>query len=133
MTDEPSLDELREQKVNKLQGEPSSEADSPADPVAITSQSDLDETVAAHHVVLADFYADWCGPCKMLEPIVESIAKDTPATVAKIDVDTNQPLAAAFGVRGVPTLVLFANGEPVEQLVGVQDEGRLRSLIERYQ
>jgi len=81
---------------------------------------------------LVDFYADWCGPCQMLEPVVESIAADTDATVAKVDVDANQGLAAEYGVRGVPTLVLFADGEPAERLVGMQDEARLRSAIEEY-
>jgi len=81
---------------------------------------------------LVDFYADWCGPCQMLEPVVESIAADTDATVAKVDVDANRGLAAEYGVRGVPTLLLFADGEPVERLVGMQDESRLRSAIEEH-
>jgi len=104
----------------------------PNEPVHIDGQSDLDATVDENGVVLADFYADWCGPCKMLEPVVETIAAETDAAVAKVDVDANQPLAAEYGVRGVPTLVLFADGEPVERLVGVQDESRLRTTVESY-
>ena len=104
----------------------------PSEPIHVTSQSHLDELVADHDVVLVDFYADWCGPCKMLEPTVETLARETPATVAKVDVDANQALAAQFGVRGVPTLVLFAGGEQVEQVSGVRGEAELRSLIERY-
>ncbi|MBX0293299.1 thioredoxin [Haloarcula nitratireducens] len=114
--------------------EPSTDSNSqsPAEPVAIDGQAALDEFVAENDVVLADFYADWCGPCKMLEPTVEGLAADTDAAVAKVDVDANQPLAQAYGVRGVPTLVLFAGGEKVEEVVGVQSEDQLRSLIERY-
>ncbi|AHG03797.1 thioredoxin [Halobacterium sp. DL1] len=103
----------------------------PTEPVSIDSQAELDDLVA-DGVVLADFYADWCGPCQMLAPVVDTLAAETDATVAKVDVDANQQLAAAYGVRGVPTLVLFAGGEQVEELVGVQDEARLRSLIEDY-
>ncbi|MBV0923839.1 thioredoxin [Halomicroarcula limicola] len=114
--------------------EPSTDSNgrSPAEPVAIDGQAALDEFVAENDVVLADFYADWCGPCKMLEPTVERLAADTDAAVAKVDVDANQPLAQAYGVRGVPTLILFAGGEKVEEVVGVQSGDRLRSLIERY-
>jgi len=101
-------------------------------PVAVNGASELDELVASGGVVLADFYADWCGPCKALEPVVERIAETTEATVAKVDVDANQPLASSYGVRGVPTLVLFADGEQVEQVVGAQPEPQLRELVEGY-
>mgnify|MGYP006274788027 FL=1 len=111
-----------------------SEADTAAtnEPVYIDGQSQLDDLVTTEDVVLTDFYADWCGPCQMLEPIVETLAAETDATVAKVDVDANQQLAAAYGVRGVPTLVLFADGEQVEELVGVKGEDQLRALIENY-
>ncbi|WP_248515838.1 thioredoxin [Salinarchaeum laminariae] len=101
-------------------------------PVAVNGQNDLEELVDQGGVVLADFYADWCGPCQMIAPVVEELAAETEATVAKIDVDANQPLAAAYGVRGVPTLVLFAEGEQVEEIVGVQSKDQLASLIDRY-
>ncbi|WP_123538456.1 thioredoxin [Halosimplex salinum] len=104
----------------------------PTEPVHVDGGDELDELVAESGVVLADFYADWCGPCRMLEPVVETLAEETDAAVAKIDVDANQPLAGTYGVRGVPTLVLFADGEQVEEMVGVQGEDQLRSVIERY-
>jgi len=102
------------------------------EPVHVEGQSQLDELVDTGGVVLADFYADWCGPCQMLEPVVEKLAAETDATVAKVDVDANQRLASAYGVRGVPTLVLFADGEQVEEIVGLQGEDQLRSMIENY-
>jgi len=108
------------------------DAESPAEPVPVDSGAALDELVETHDVVLVDFYADWCGPCKMLEPVVERLAEETDATVAKVDVDANQQLAGAYGVRGVPTLVLFAGGSQVEEMVGVQPEGQLRSTVESY-
>jgi len=110
----------------------SESTDAPTEPIHVDGKASLEALVAENDVVLAAFYADWCGPCQMLEPIVERLAADTDAAVAKVDVDANQPLAAEFGVRGVPTLVLFADGEQVEEIVGVQGEDRLRSLIERY-
>lgn len=104
----------------------------PDKPMAVDSQAEFDELVASHDVVLADFYADWCGPCRMIEPVVETLAADTPALVAKVDVDANQQLARTYGVRGVPTLVLFADGTQVEKVVGVESEAKLRSLIETH-
>jgi thioredoxin 1 len=106
--------------------------ETPSEPFAVEGSEQLDDAVAEYDVVLADFYADWCGPCKMIEPVVESIAAETDAVVAKVDVDVNQQLAAGYGVRGVPTLVLFAGGEQVEKVVGVQGEDQLRALVERY-
>ncbi|SHG94799.1 thioredoxin [Halobaculum gomorrense] len=103
-----------------------------SEPLHINGHSKLDEIVAEHDVVLTDFYADWCGPCQMLEPVVEHLAVETNAAVAKVDVDANQQLASVYGVRGVPTLILFADGGQVEEIVGVQGEEQLRSLIGRY-
>jgi thioredoxin 1 len=131
MTDE-ELEEIRAQKRDELLNEPEgSDEASPSEPVHISGSADLEETVSGG-VVLADFYADWCGPCKMLEPVVAELAAETDATVAKIDVDANQQLAQQYGVQGVPTLVLFADGEPVERMVGVQDKGSLAGKIAQY-
>ncbi|MDS0282767.1 thioredoxin [Haloarcula onubensis] len=135
MSDE--LEEIRQQKMDALRnGErQTDEGDqrraSPGEPVHIDGVQAFQDAVG-DGVVLVDFYADWCGPCKQLEPIVERVAAGTDATVAKVDIDANQGLATQYGVRSVPTLLLFADGEPVERLVGVQQESRLRSLVDSY-
>ena len=94
----------------------------PSEPIHPTDRDDLDEAVASHAVVLVDFYADWCGPCQMMEPTIESLAAETDAAVVKVDVDRFQGLAADYGVQGIPTLLVFADGEPAERLVGAQSE-----------
>ncbi|WP_276252431.1 thioredoxin [Haloarcula rara] len=135
MTDE--LEEIRQRKLEQLRngerqtGDSGQSEASPSEPVHVDA-AEAFQDIVADGVVLVDFYADWCGPCKQLEPIVERVAAGTDATVAKVDIDANQGLAAQFGVRSVPTLLLFADGEQVEQLVGLQQEPQLRSLIERY-
>jgi thioredoxin 1 len=121
------VEEIRAQKREQLQGT----AGTPAEPVHVESGDHLDELAADHDVVLVDFYADWCGPCQMLEPTMEEIAAETRAVVAKVDIDALQSLAGEYGVRGVPTLVLFADGEQVEQVVGVRDKSFYVDLIER--
>nr|WP_277254252.1 thioredoxin [Neptunomonas phycophila] len=71
--------------------------------------------------VLVDFWAEWCGPCRMLGPIIEEVSKDYDgkAVVGKLDVDSNQEFAAKFGVRNIPTVLVFKNGELVNRQVGV--------------
>ncbi|ELZ04928.1 thioredoxin [Natrialba asiatica] len=107
-------------------------AQSSDEPVYIDSSSHLEKVTTENDIVLVDFYADWCGPCQMLNPILEQLANTTEAVIAKVDVDERQQLAGSFGVRGVPTLALFADGEQVEQQTGALPEDRLRSLIEGY-
>ena len=131
MSDAPGADEIdaiREKKLEKLQAKATTEDE----PVHVHGQAEFQEVLAEYPLVLVDFYADWCGPCQMLEPVVEKLAAETPATVAKVDVDENQALAQQHGVRGIPALLLVRDGDVVEQLTGVQEESKLRSLVERH-
>jgi len=107
-------------------------AAAPSEPIHFDGETALSELAGEYDIVLADFYADWCGPCKMMEPTIQTLAADTGAAVVKVDVDQFQQLAAEYGVQGVPTLVLFADGEAVERLVGMQTEDQLADVIESY-
>jgi len=86
-----------------------------------------DEVIEAAQPVLVDFTAVWCGPCKMLDPIVIEIADDWDGQVkvVKLDVDDNPSIAMNYNVMGVPTLMLFKNGEPVERVTGYAPKDRL--------
>ncbi|WP_435332629.1 thioredoxin [Haloarchaeobius sp. TZWWS8] len=103
-----------------------------SDPVHVESAEHLTALVTENDVVLVDFYADWCGPCQMLDPVVETVATETAAVVAKVDIDELQSLAQDHQVRGVPTLLLFAGGEQAKRLVGVQEQSTLVELVESY-
>ena len=100
------------------------------EPIHVEGREHLQRLIDGSELVLVDFHADWCGPCKMLEPTVESIAAGTDAAVAKVDIDDHQGIAREFGVQGVPALYLFAGGEASQRWVGVQDEGTLVGAIE---
>ncbi|XGI84625.1 thioredoxin [Halorutilales archaeon Cl-col2-1] len=133
-------EKIREKKMKEMMGEGSDETgetpdetgETPDEPVHVHSAAELDDLVTTHDVVFVDFYADWCGPCQMLEPVVESLAASTDAAVAKVDIDEQQELAMKYRVQSVPTMYLFSGGEPVEQVMGVQQESQLRSLIQQY-
>ncbi|WP_132058570.1 thioredoxin [Halorussus amylolyticus] len=136
MTDE-ELESIRERKREQLahreaNAEANGSSGAPDEPIHVESVEQFSEVTTDHGVVVVDFYADWCGPCNMLEPIVASVAANTDAAVAKVDIDQHQGLAAQYGVRSVPTLLVFADGQQVEQLVGVQDEATLTRLVERH-
>jgi thioredoxin 1 len=93
-----------------------------------------DEVLKSPIPVMVDFTAVWCGPCKMLEPIVEQLSEQwgDKVKVVKLDVDDNSNLAMKYGVMGVPTLILFVNGEPVQRLTGYQPKDRIISKFNSY-
>jgi len=96
--------------------------DNATKPIAITSKEFEDRVLQADQPVLVDFWAEWCGPCRALGPIIEALANDYEgkATIAKVDVDENQDIAARFGIRSIPTVVLFDKGQIIDTIVGVR-------------
>ena len=90
------------------------------------------DVLASKKPVMVDFYADWCGPCKMMEPHIEALATelDGKAIVAKLDVDANQATSMKFGVMSIPTTIIFKSGTEAKRLVGYQDKDTLIKAIE---
>ncbi|MEZ3163681.1 thioredoxin [Halorubrum sp. RMP-47] len=107
-------------------------AATPSEPIHVNGTDELQRTVDDHDVVLVDCYADWCGPCQMMEPTIEALAAETDAAIAKVDVDANQAVAQQLGARSIPTLVLYAGGEAVDRFVGAQDRATLESAIDEH-
>lgn len=106
-----------------------------SDLVLHVNDSDFKETVlSATGPVLVDYWAEWCGPCKMIAPILDEIAKDYQGklTVAKLNIDENPATPQHYGVRGIPTLMLFVDGEVEGTKVGALTKSQLAAFIDNY-
>ena len=104
-----------------------------AHPIIVGDETFEDEVLKSEVPVLVDFWADWCAPCKMIAPIVEDLANeyDGKVRVAKLDVDANPKTAMTYGVRGIPTLLIFNGGSPVDQIVGAVPKAVLKGRLEQ--
>ncbi len=94
-------------------------------------ESNFDETIK-DGVVLVDFWATWCGPCRMLAPTIEELAEDYEGKVkvCKLDVDENQSIAMRFKVMSIPTVFVFKNGEPVKKIIGLSDKDEYAEVLD---
>ena len=103
-----------------------------AHPVAVTDSDFQDVVLKSDTPVLVDFWADWCAPCKMIAPIVEELSEEYDGKIifAKVDVDSSPLTAAEYGIRSIPTLLVFKDGSPVDQVVGAVPKAVLKQRLD---
>ncbi|HOD66720.1 MAG TPA: thioredoxin [candidate division Zixibacteria bacterium] len=102
-------------------------------PITVTDDSFEQEVIQADKPVIVDFWATWCGPCKMIAPILEEVAREYAdrVKVAKIDVDSNTEVARKFGIMSIPSLIFFKNGEELDRVVGAIPKSQLTQRLEK--
>jgi thioredoxin 1 len=102
--------------------------------VDVTDATFDSDVLKSDKTVLVDFWAEWCGPCKMVAPVLDEIAGENreKITVAKLDIDVNQKTAQAYQVMSIPTMIVFQNGKPVKQIVGARPKSALLSDLADY-
>ena len=100
----------------------------------ITDENFEAEVLKADKPTLVDFWAEWCGPCKIIAPAVENISNNFEGKlkVGKLDVDSNPVTSSTFGIRSIPTLLIFKNGSPVDQIVGAVSESVISAKVENH-
>jgi thioredoxin 1 len=102
-------------------------------PFAVSDSEFAQEVLASSKPVLVDFWADWCGPCKMIAPVVEELAEEYDGKIgfAKLDVDANPQVAMQFGIRSIPTLLIFRDGQVAEQVIGAVPKSLLKKKLDK--
>jgi thioredoxin 1 len=101
--------------------------------VSVTDNDFADQVLQSDRPVLVDFWAEWCGPCRVLGPVIESLSQDYEGRVkvAKVDVDSNQQVAMQYGIRSIPTVMLFDKGQIVDTIIGVRPKSDYEKSLKR--
>lgn len=98
----------------------------------IVTDENFEQVIKDNSLILIDFWADWCGPCKMVAPVLDAISKDTGLLIGKLNVDENLQKPSEYGVSSIPTMVLFKDGNPVHTVVGAKPKHRLQVELAQW-
>jgi thioredoxin 1 len=110
----------------------SAHATTPGHPHYATSVTDFDTTLKTNGYVIVDFYANWCGPCRNLSPIIDEMAREfSNAVFVKVDIDQFNSIASRYSVRSIPTLIFFKNGKEIDRTTGFKQKRELRNRIQK--
>ncbi|MFZ3077273.1 MAG: thioredoxin [Candidatus Aenigmatarchaeota archaeon] len=123
----PDINEIKKKKLDGMK----KKAEAPSEPVQL-NDSDFSAFIKKYPVVVVDAYTDWCGPCKMMAPVIDELAREFAGKVVfgKLDVDANPQISAQFGIMSIPTVLFFRNGEYADTMVGFGGKEALKKKIE---
>ena len=128
------LEAIKHKKLAELQKEAATKAmmSSITEPIMLTD-SNFARKVLKYHIMLVDFWAPWCGPCRMVSPMIEQLSREYSGKVAfgKVNVDENQRIAASFGIQSIPTLMIFKGGKAVDVMVGALPKAQIEMKLKQ--
>lgn len=134
MSSDDELEAIKHKKLAELQKEAATKAmmSSITEPIVLTDSNFASE-VTKYPIMLMDFWAPWCGPCKMVSPIIEQLSREYSGRVAfgKVNVDENQRIAASFGIQSIPTLMIFKGGKAVDLLIGAIPKAQIEMKLKQ--
>ena len=126
------IDEIRKRKMKELEREYFGKKEAIDKPIQVTDKT-FDQIIGAHSAVVIDFWAQWCPPCHVIAPIIEELSRDYAGKVVfgKLDVNENKAIALKYGITAIPTLLLFKNGNLVDQVLGAVSKQHLEEKIKK--
>ena len=134
MSSDDELEAIKHKKLAELQKEAATKAmmSSITEPIVLTDSNFASE-IAKYPIMLVDFWAPWCGPCKMVSPIIEQLSREYSGRVAfgKVNVDENQRIAASFGIQSIPTLMIFKGGKAVDVIIGAMPKAQIEMKLKQ--
>ncbi|OUJ18376.1 Thioredoxin [Methanonatronarchaeum thermophilum] len=132
MNRDKDLDKIRKKKIKKLKEKLEKENMNEGKPIEVTDEN-FEEVVSKNEMVIIDAWAEWCNPCKKLEPVIEELAEEYQDEIifGKLNVDENGGVARKYGIMSIPTLLFFEDGELVNRTVGALPKQQLQSVIEK--
>jgi thioredoxin len=132
MNTDDELEAIKQKKLAELQKAAATKEmmSSLTQPIVLTDYNFASE-VAKYPIILVDFWAPWCGPCRIVSPIIEQLAREYSGKMAfgKVNVDENQRIASAFGVQSIPTMIIFKNGKAADVMIGAMSKGQMEIKI----
>jgi thioredoxin 1 len=133
-SDDEQLEAIKQKKLAELQKEATTKAMMSAltEPIVLTDSNFASE-VKKYPLMIVDFWAPWCGPCRMVSPIIEQLAREYSGRVAfgKVNVDENQRIAASFGIQSIPTLMIFKVGKAVDVMIGAMPKAQIETKLKQ--
>jgi thioredoxin 1 len=133
MAEENDLDQIRLRKIQAMIDQTKNPRQANNQPMTVTDNT-FHKSVQTHGLLVVDFWAPWCGPCRMVGPIIEALSVEYRSKVVfgKMNVDENQIVPGSFGIMSIPTIIIFSHGKEIERLVGAYPKAHIESMIKRY-
>ena len=133
MDEENELDQIRSRKIQAILDQAKNPQQVYNRPITVTDDT-FHQAVQAHDLLVVDFWAPWCGPCRMVGPIIEELSAEHAGKVVfgKMNIDENQGVPGSFGIMSIPTIMVFHHGKEVERIVGAYPKAHFEAIIKRY-